>query len=211
MQLKFYADFSIYTTLESYTGMLDLFLIKSAVYSNNIKLVSFFSSSDLKLDNVLLDCYGHCKISDFGMCKKISPDGKAQTFCGTPDYIAPEILKGHMYNFSVDFWSFGVLLYEMLTGYSPFHGDDEEELFKAIQEFDVIYPNTISEYSTSCVKQLLERDPVKRLGMKTSPFGDIRQHPFFAKIDWNKLENRQIEPPFKPKVVCLFEFFFIFI
>ena len=88
----------------------------------------------------------------------------------------------------------------MLTGYSPFHGDDEEQLFEAIQKFDVLYPSTISEQSTSCIRCLLERDPIKRLGMKTSPFGDIRKHPFFSKIDWVKLENRQVEPPFKPKV-----------
>ena len=88
----------------------------------------------------------------------------------------------------------------MLTGYSPFHGDDEEQLFEAIQKFDVLYPSTISEQSTSCIRCLLERDPVKRLGMKTSPFGEIRKHAFFSKIDWVKLENRQIEPPFKPKV-----------
>ena len=156
---------------------------------------------DLKLDNVLLDSAGHCKISDFGMCKKIEPNGKAQTFCGTPDYIAPEILQGHMYNFSVDFWSFGVLLYEMLTGYSPFHGEDEEELFHAIQHNDIIFPTNISEHSVSCLKYLLDRDPIKRLGMKTSPHGLIREHPFFSKIDWNKLENKEIEPPFKPKVV----------
>ena len=156
---------------------------------------------DLKLDNVLLDCYGHCKISDFGMCKKIEPDGKAQTFCGTPDYIAPEILQGQRYNYSVDFWSFGVLLYEMLTGYSPFHGEDEEELFQAIQHNEVIYPSNISENSILIVKMLLERDPIKRLGVKTSPHGEIRQHNFFNKIDWIRLENRQLEPPFKPKLV----------
>ena len=106
-----------------------------------------------------------------------------------------------MYNFSVDFWSFGVLLYEMLTGYSPFHGEDEEQLFQAIQEFNVIYPSALSEESVSFLRMLLEREPVKRIGMKTSPNGDIRQHAFFAKIDWKKLEARQIEPPFKPKVV----------
>ena len=109
-----------------------------------------------------------------------------------------------MYNFSVDFWSFGVLLYEMLTGYSPFHGDDEEQLFQAIREHDVLYPSSMSEQSSSCVKCLLQRDPVKRLGMKTSPYGDIRLHSFFQKIDWVRLENRQIEPPFKPKVVRIF-------
>lgn len=112
-----------------------------------------------------------------------------------------QILKGQMYTFSVDFWSFGVLLYEMLTGYSPFHGDDEEQLFQAIQEHDVLYPSSMSEASAACVRQLLEREPVKRLGMRTSPHGEIRQHPFFVRVDWNKLELRQIEPPFKPKVV----------
>jgi serine/threonine protein kinase len=91
-------------------------------------------------------------------------------------------------------------MYEMLTGYSPFHGDDEEQLFEAIQKFDVLYPSTLSEQSTACIKSLLERDPVKRLGMKTSPYGDIRGHSFFSKIDWMRLESRQIEPPFKPKV-----------
>lgn len=110
-----------------------------------------------------------------------------------------------MYNFSVDFWSFGVLLYEMLTGYSPFHGEDEEQLFQAIQEFDVLYPSSISEQSTLMVKRLLERDPVKRLGMKTSPYGSIREHPFFSKIDWARLETRQIEPPFKPKVKSVYD------
>jgi len=155
---------------------------------------------DLKLDNVLLDSKGHCKISDFGMCKKIPKDGKTHTFCGTPDYIAPEILQGHYYNFSVDYWSFGVLLYEMLTGYSPFHGEDEEELFNAIQHNDVPYPNNISESSISCVKMLLERDPIKRLGMKSSPYGRIRKHPFFSRIDWNKIKNKQLEPPFVPTI-----------
>ena len=88
----------------------------------------------------------------------------------------------------------------MLTGYSPFHGEDEEQLFHAIQEFDVLYPESLSEHAATCIKMLLEREPNKRLGMKNSPYGDIRHHPFFAKIDWQKLENFQIEPPFKPKV-----------
>ncbi|TRY54968.1 hypothetical protein DNTS_020727 [Danionella cerebrum] len=89
---------------------------------------------DLKLDNVMLDGDGHIKIADFGMCKEnVFGDNRATTFCGTPDYIAPEILLGQQYSFSVDWWSFGVLVYEMLIGQSPFHGDDEDELFESIR------------------------------------------------------------------------------
>jgi novel protein kinase C delta type len=93
----------------------------------------------------------------------------------------------------------------MLTGYSPFHGDDEEQLFQAIQEFDVMYPDNLGDSASTCIKMLLERDPIKRLGMRSSPYGDIRAHPFFSKIDWNKLEKCQLEPPFKPKVVSFFK------
>jgi len=153
------------------------------------------------LDNVLLDREGHIKIVDFGLCKLIPKEGNTHTFCGTPEYIAPEILKGYRYNFSVDYWSFGVLLYEMLTGHTPFHGNDEEELFKQIQQAPVRYPKDISDESILAVQQFLERDPIKRLGMEFSPYGDLKEHRFFQDIDWEKLETRKIKPPFQPKVV----------
>lgn len=152
---------------------------------------------------MLLDHEGHIKIVDFGLCKIIPKDGSTHTFCGTPDYIAPEILKGHYYNFSVDYWSFGVLLYEMLTGYSPFHGNDEEELFKAIQQSPIRYPKDISDDSVKAVQQFLERDPIKRLGMEFSPYGELKDHSFFNTIEWDKLEKRQIQPPFLPSVVSV--------
>ena len=104
------------------------------------------------------------------------------------------------YSFSVDYWSYGILLYEMLAGYSPFHGDDQDQLFKAIKGADLKFPSGFSEPSKTFIKCMLERDPVKRLGMKTSMHGNIRSHTFFSKIDWNKIENRMVEPPFKPKV-----------
>ncbi|POI30348.1 hypothetical protein CIB84_005901 [Bambusicola thoracicus] len=101
---------------------------------------------DLKLDNVLLDSEGHIKIADFGMCKEnMFGDAKTSTFCGTPDYIAPEILLGQKYNTSVDWWSFGVLLYEMLIGQSPFHGQDEEELFQSIRMDNPFYPRWLDK------------------------------------------------------------------
>ncbi|KAF7249858.1 Protein kinase C delta type [Varanus komodoensis] len=152
---------------------------------------------DLKLDNVMLDKEGHIKIADFGMCKEnVFGENKATTFCGTPDYIAPEILQGMKYTFSVDWWSFGVLLYEMLIGQSPFHGDDEDELFESIRVDTPHYPRWITKESKDILEKLFERDPAKRLGIT----GSIRDHPFFKAINWTALEKREMEPPFKPKV-----------
>ncbi|KAM9759936.1 protein kinase C, delta a [Menidia menidia] len=152
---------------------------------------------DLKLDNVMLDHEGHIKIADFGMCKEnMFEEMHATTFCGTPDYIAPEILLGQKYSFSVDWWSFGVLLYEMLIGQSPFHGDNEEELFESIRMDTPHYPRWITKEAEDLLEQLFERDPTRRLGV----VGNIKLHPFFKSIDWKALERREIEPPFKPKV-----------
>ncbi|XP_021265201.1 protein kinase C delta type isoform X2 [Numida meleagris] len=152
---------------------------------------------DLKLDNVMLDKEGHIKIADFGMCKEnVVGENKASTFCGTPDYIAPEILQGLKYTFSVDWWSFGVLLYEMLIGQSPFHGDDEDELFESIRVDTPHYPRWITKESKDILEKLFERDPTRRLGVT----GNIRDHPFFKTINWTTLEKREVEPPFKPKV-----------
>uniref|UniRef100_A0A8D3DUM5 Protein kinase C n=1 Tax=Scophthalmus maximus TaxID=52904 RepID=A0A8D3DUM5_SCOMX len=152
---------------------------------------------DLKLDNVMLDHEGHIKIADFGMCKEnVFGENRATTFCGTPDYIAPEILLGQKYSFSVDWWSFGVLLYEMLIGQSPFHGDDEDELFESIRMDTPHYPRWINKEAKDLLERLFERDPSRRLGI----VGNVRLHPFFKAFNWQALENREVEPPFKPKV-----------
>uniref|UniRef100_A0A671N1M7 Protein kinase C n=1 Tax=Sinocyclocheilus anshuiensis TaxID=1608454 RepID=A0A671N1M7_9TELE len=152
---------------------------------------------DLKLDNILLDIDGHIKIADFGMCKEnISGEARTCTFCGTPDYIAPEILLGQKYGTSVDWWSFGVLLYEMLIGQSPFHGHDEEELFQSIRTDDPCYPRWLTRDARDILVKLFVREPERRLGVK----GNIRQHAFFRDTDWNALEKRQVEPPFRPTV-----------
>uniref|UniRef100_A0A8C5EE25 Protein kinase C n=1 Tax=Gouania willdenowi TaxID=441366 RepID=A0A8C5EE25_GOUWI len=150
---------------------------------------------DLKLDNVLLDSEGHIKIADFGMCKEnMLEEARTATFCGTPDYIAPEILLGQKYNSSVDWWSFGVLLYEMLIGQSPFHGRDEEELFQSIRTDNPTYPSWLSKVTKDILIKLFVREPEERLGVK----GNIRQHIFFSSIVWSALERRQVAPPFKP-------------
>ncbi|XP_029317969.1 protein kinase C theta type [Cottoperca gobio] len=150
---------------------------------------------DLKLDNVLLDSEGHIKIADFGMCKEnMEDESRTSTFCGTPDYIAPEILLGQKYNNSADWWSFGVLLYEMLIGQSPFHGHDEEELFQSIRTDNPVYPRWLTKDGKDILIKLFVREPEERLGVK----GNIRQHSFFSSTDWKALEQRKVEPPFRP-------------
>lgn len=159
---------------------------------------------DLKLDNILLDAEGHCKIADFGMCKEGMTENKlTQTFCGTPDYIAPEILEELEYDASVDWWALGVLMYEMMAGQPPFEADNEEDLFESIRHDDVLYPVWLSKEAVSILKGFMTKDPAKRLGCVTSQGAEkaILVHPFFhEKIDWEAMEQRKVKPPFKPKI-----------
>ncbi|XP_050295085.1 protein kinase C [Anthonomus grandis grandis] len=158
---------------------------------------------DLKLDNILLDAEGHCKLADFGMCKEGVHDGiTTTTFCGTPDYIAPEILQEQEYGASVDWWALGVLMYEMMAGQPPFEADNEDDLFESILHDDVLYPVWLSKEAVSILKGFMTKHPSRRLGCVANQNGEaaILVHPFFKEIDWNALETRKVKPPFRPRI-----------
>uniref|UniRef100_A0A667XS64 Protein kinase C n=1 Tax=Myripristis murdjan TaxID=586833 RepID=A0A667XS64_9TELE len=158
---------------------------------------------DLKLDNILLDAEGHCKLADFGMCKEGILNGvTTTTFCGTPDYIAPEILQELDYGPSVDWWALGVLMYEMMAGQPPFEADNEDDLFESILHDDVLYPVWLSKEAVSILKAFMTKSPNKRLGCVVAQGLEeaIKLHPFFREIDWTLLEQRKIKPPFKPRI-----------
>ncbi|XP_014207611.1 atypical protein kinase C isoform X2 [Copidosoma floridanum] len=166
---------------------------------------------DLKLDNVLLDHEGHVKLTDYGMCKEGVREGDTTaTFCGTPNYIAPEILRGEDYGFSVDWWALGVLLYEMLAGRSPFDiagasenpdQNTEDYLFQVILQKTIRIPRSLSVKAASVLKGFLCKEPAERLGCGSrNAFTDIMNHPFFKAIDWEMLEQKQVTPPYKPRL-----------
>uniref|UniRef100_A0A8C3AH26 Protein kinase C n=1 Tax=Cyclopterus lumpus TaxID=8103 RepID=A0A8C3AH26_CYCLU len=158
---------------------------------------------DLKLDNILLDAEGHCKLADFGMCKEGIKNGvTTTTFCGTPDYIAPEILQELEYGASVDWWALGVLMYEMMAGQPPFEADNEDDLFESILHDDVLYPVWLSKEAVSILRAFMTKNPAKRLGCVVSQGCEeaIKAHAFFREIDWVLLEQRKVKPPFKPRI-----------
>ncbi|KAG1177523.1 hypothetical protein G6F70_002397 [Rhizopus microsporus] len=156
---------------------------------------------DLKLDNIMLGLDGHIKMADYGLCKENMGYGNTTgTFCGTPEFMAPEILREQNYGRAVDWWAYGVLIYEMLLGQSPFRGEDEDEIFDAILEDDILYPINMSSDSISICQQLLQRDPNRRLGGGPDDAAPIKRHPFFRGVVWEDILNKRIPPPFYPSV-----------
>ncbi|XP_042896261.1 serine/threonine-protein kinase N2 isoform X2 [Parasteatoda tepidariorum] len=156
---------------------------------------------DLKLDNLLLDSEGYVKIADFGLCKEGMGYGdRTGTFCGTPEFLAPEVLTETSYTRAVDWWGLGVLIYEMLVGESPFPGDDEEEVFDSIVNDEVRYPTFLSLESIAIMRRLLRKNPERRLGASERDAEDVKKQAFFRNIHWDDLLMRKVKPPFVPIV-----------
>ncbi|XP_036116469.1 serine/threonine-protein kinase N3 [Molossus molossus] len=154
---------------------------------------------DLKLDNLLLDAQGFLKIADFGLCKEgIGFGDRTSTFCGTPEFLAPEVLTQEAYTRAVDWWGLGVLLYEMLVGECPFPGDTEEEVFDCIVNADAPRPHFLSVQGLELIQKLLQKCPEKRLGAGEQDAEEIKTQPFFRTTNWQALLARTVQPPFAP-------------
>ncbi|CCH46391.1 Serine/threonine-protein kinase [Wickerhamomyces ciferrii] len=159
---------------------------------------------DLKPENILLDYKGHIALCDFGLCKlNMKNDDKTSTFCGTPEYLAPELLLGQGYTKNVDWWTLGVLLYEMLTGLPPYYDEDVPTMYRKIMTNPLKFPENFDKDCKDLLIHLLNRDPTKRLGCNGSE--EIKKHKFFSKIDWKKLYDKNYLPPFKPPVIDSFD------
>uniref|UniRef100_H3CBN3 protein kinase C n=1 Tax=Tetraodon nigroviridis TaxID=99883 RepID=H3CBN3_TETNG len=163
--------------------------------------IVYSSTRDLKLDNLLMDADGFVRIADFGLCKEGMGHGdRTSTFCGTPEFLAPEVLTESSYSRSVDWWGLGVLLYEMLVGESPFPGDDEEEVFDSIVNEEVRCPRFLSPAAASLIRQLLQKNPEVRLGGGEEDALQVKGHSFFQGTDWDALLAKRVQPPFLPVI-----------
>uniref|UniRef100_A0A8K9V214 non-specific serine/threonine protein kinase n=1 Tax=Oncorhynchus mykiss TaxID=8022 RepID=A0A8K9V214_ONCMY len=154
---------------------------------------------DLKPENILLDEEGHIKLTDFGLSKEsIDHENKAYSFCGTVEYMAPEVVNRRGHTTSADWWSYGVLMFEMLTGTLPFQGKDRKETMNMILKAKLGMPQFLSPEAQSLLRNLFKRNPTNRLGAGPDGVEEIKRHHFYCTIDWNKLFRRELHPPFKP-------------
>ncbi|KAG5892938.1 hypothetical protein JTB14_014993 [Gonioctena quinquepunctata] len=153
---------------------------------------------DLKPENILIDEKGYLKIADLGFCKIVK--GRTWTLCGTPEYIAPEIILSKGYGKAVDYWSFGVLLFEMNAGYPPFTSNDPMKVYERIIACRYKPPGGFSAELGDLIKNLLQVDLSRRFGNLRNGTQDIKNHKWFRNLDWLAIYNRQVEPPFKPAI-----------
>ncbi|XP_014771715.1 ribosomal protein S6 kinase 2 beta isoform X2 [Octopus bimaculoides] len=164
---------------------------------------------DLKPENILLDADGHIKLTDFGLSKEsLFDEKKTFSFCGTIEYMAPEVVNRKGHGTAADWWSYGVLMFEMLTGALPFQGENRKETMTQILKAKLGMPQFLSAEAQSLLRALFKRNPQNRLGYGTKGIDGIKKHPFFASIDWDKLLRREVYPPFKPAVVRADEAFY---
>ncbi len=156
---------------------------------------------DLKPENILMEKNGYLRLADFGMAKKLKENELAMSFCGTPEYLAPEIIAEKGHDKTADWWSFGILLYEMFCGLPPFYVDNVDKMYEMIQKNEVKFPKRVnlSQNAKDIILKLLDKNPKKRLGAKKG-LQEIKTHPFFAKVNFDAIYNKKEKPPFIPEL-----------
>ena len=155
---------------------------------------------DLKPENILIHKSGYLKLTDFGFAKIVPADGRTYTLCGTPEYLAPEIILNKGHGKPVDWWTTGILLYEMIAGIDPFSDDDPMMVYQKILKGKIKFPSGFDTNAKSLCKHLLDSDLTKRYGNLKDGVKDITGHRFFKNFNWDKLLRKEVTPPYTPKV-----------
>ncbi|KAJ5073490.1 non-specific serine/threonine protein kinase [Anaeramoeba ignava] len=192
----------------------DLYQILNYVHSFTENEIKFFAAElilalkaihkanyiyrDLKPENILIDRTGHIHLTDFGVSKKLEKNERTNSFCGSLEYLAPEVLKNQKYGFEIDFWSLGMVLYEMFYGIPPFYSQNLREMQKNILNQEVNFEGVCSSEFKDLITKLLSKDPKKRLGSSKKGIKEIMKHPFFKEINWTNFSNKKSQPQFIP-------------
>ncbi|KAF6730477.1 cAMP-dependent protein kinase catalytic subunit PRKX [Oryzias melastigma] len=153
---------------------------------------------DLKPENILLDAEGHIRLTDFGFAKKLSD--KTWTLCGTPEYLAPEVIQSKGHGRAVDWWALGILVFEMLAGYPPFFDDNPFGIYQKILSGKLDFPRHLDFYVKDLIKKLLVIDRARRLGNMKNGADDVKKHRWFKMVDWEAVPLKKLKPPITPKV-----------